>query len=979
MPSFPSASDQNPLIGRLRALCAHADNGDDIRVKFRYTNAQGRVEQVENGWVYRLVERNHLGNMVVQIEVELEEGIHVRWFRVDRMENLITSEEVEVLGAPETLTEGMSKYDTLAQLIADGPDSPTVSFTATTDAGETKEIRRAYVLGVTPAGPRTNNRERVMVRVHDSELNHAFDVNSINNLVIDEPVVQDTPVESVYDTLTRLVSEGSNSTTVNFTYTERTGEVQRIQNATVHQTWPAYPQINVNEAVVKVLLPNSSERYLFAIDRISDLAVTVDTRDVLERLVGAEGVTVSFTHDSDEGMERIENAYVIQVDADVVRVSTKGQVAPRYAHSMYIGRILNLIVNEPVVQDTPVVDEPVVQDTPVMSIYDTLVRVTAVSLDSPTVSFTNTDSTGGTRELRRVYVLQIAPARPELGITEAQVEVRAYGRNTSETFNISNISNLVVDERVAGELPVENIYDILTRVASENSSTQTVSFTYTHRVDGAQRIHNARVLQTWLAYPQLDVNEAVVKVILQGNTEGQLFAIDRISNLGVNADMREALERIVGVEGYTVSFADAASHSHWSGMHLIEVTSERAKFVRDPRIHPRYSLKVLFEDISNLIVSNDVPDEANPVALTPWPGGSGRNTDRPMTGDVVDPRIITGAPTANPLAGHYFDGTDPATVSATLSQADTEETTLLLELFAYLSSRHAEGHNDDLSFTYTNARGRVERIQHGWVTGVEPVNRNGNPVVTVEMDDRTRTFRVDRMDDISTSAGPSAIPDFPWLSAARFVVFDVLPLAEEVEYFSSLMTPSSTVVNFTYRNAQGRVENISNGTVVDVQGRNRNGNFVITVETPERQGDRARTFRVDRITNLVVVFDPTSEQAISERSAVDYVDFDALDAAAEAAGLGTTQERVDRLLNYLLRDRTMETTITFDYTSAQGARSLVEQLTLMSVSESRHHSGKNILLGFLEQSDGLFARKVFRTDRIQNITVDCRPLPANLG
>jgi predicted DNA-binding transcriptional regulator YafY len=773
MPSFPS--DQNPLIGRLRALCAHADNGDDIRVKFRYTNAQGRVEQVENGWVYRLVERNHLGNMVVQIEVELEEGIHVRWFRVDRMENLITSEEVEVLGAPETLTEGMSKYDTLAQLITDGPDSPTVSFTATTDAGETKEIRRAYVLGVTPAGPRTNNRERVMVRVHDSELNQAFDVHSINNLVVDEPVVQDTPV---------------------------------------------------------------------------------------------------------------------------------------------------------------------------MSIYDTLVRVTAVSLDSPTVSFTNTDSAGATRELRRVYVLQIAPARPELGITEAQVEVRAYGRNTSETFNISNISNLVVDERVAGELPVENIYDILTRVASENSSTQTVSFTYTHRVDGAQRIHNARVLQTWLAYPQLDVNEAVVKVILQGNTEGQLFAIDRISNLGVNADMREALERIVGVEGYTVSFADAASHSHWSGMHLIEVTSERAKFVRDPRIHPRYSLKIPFEDISNLIVSNDVPDE-----------------------DTVEAPTVTGTPAAEPLANQYFDGTDAATEAAT-AHADAEETVQLLQLFAYLSIRHSEGQNDELNFTYTNAQGRSERVRCGQLTGIESMNRNGNPIVTVEVDGRARTFRVDRMDDISTSVGPNTTPDFPGFDAGTFVELDVQSRSEEVEYFSSLITAEpSTVVNFTYTNAQGRVENITNGTVVQVEGRNRNGNFIITVEVPGRESVRARTFRVDRITNLVAVFNPANEQTTNapsvNYSAVDYVDFDALDAAAEA---GTDQENVVELLVELLVDFSAEPIISFDYTSAQGRSRHVTLLTPVSLRPSRH-IGNNVLVAFVEQGDGSFARKTFRTDRIQNIVV----------
>jgi predicted DNA-binding transcriptional regulator YafY len=773
MPSFPS--DQNPLIGRLRALCAHADNGDDIRVKFRYTNAQGRVEQVENGWVYRLVERNHLGNMVVQIEVELEEGIHVRWFRVDRMENLITSEEVEVLGAPETLTEGMSKYDTLAQLITDGPDSPTVSFTATTDAGETKEIRRAYVLGVTPAGPRTNNRERVMVRVHDSELNQAFDVHSINNLVVDEPVVQDTPV---------------------------------------------------------------------------------------------------------------------------------------------------------------------------MSIYDTLVRVTAVSLDSPTVSFTNTDSAGATRELRRVYVLQIAPARPELGITEAQVEVRAYGRNTSETFNISNISNLVVDERVAGELPVENIYDILTRVASENSNTQTVSFTYTHRIDGAQRIHNARVLQTWLAYPQLDVNEAVVKVILQGNTEGQLFAIDRISNLGVNADMREALERIVGVEGYTVSFADAASHSHWSGMHLIEVTSERAKFVRDPRIHPRYSLKIPFEDISNLIVSNDVPDE-----------------------DTVEAPTVTGTPAAEPLANQYFDGTDAATEAAT-AHADAEETVQLLQLFAYLSIRHSEGQNDELNFTYTNAQGRSERVRCGQLTGIESMNRNGNPIVTVEVDGRARTFRVDRMDDISTSVGPNTTPDFPGFDAGTFVELDVQSRSEEVEYFSSLITAEpSTVVNFTYTNAQGRVENITNGTVVQVEGRNRNGNFIITVEVPGRESVRARTFRVDRITNLVAVFNPANEQTTNapsvNYSAVDYVDFDALDAAAEA---GTDQENVVELLVELLVDFSAEPIISFDYTSAQGRSRHVTLLTPVSLRPSRH-IGNNVLVAFVEQGDGSFARKTFRTDRIQNIVV----------
>jgi predicted DNA-binding transcriptional regulator YafY len=389
-------------------------------------------------------------------------------------------------------------------------------------------------------------------------------------------------------------------------------------------------------------------------------------------------------------------------------------------------------------------------------------------------------------------------------------------------------------------------------------------------------------------------------------------------------------------------------------MHLIEVTSEVAKFVRDPRIHPRYSLKVPFEDISNLIVSNDVPDE-----------------------DTVEAPTVTGTPAAEPLANQYFDGTDAATEVAT-AHANTEETTLLLELFTYLSSRYAEGQDDELSFTYTNARGRVERIQHGWVTGVEPVNRNGNPIVTVEIDDRTRTFRIDRMDDISTSVGPNTTPNFPGFDAGTFVELDVLPLAEEVEYFSSLMTPSSTVVNFAYRNAQGRVENISNGTVVDVQGRNRNGNFVITVETPERQGDRARTFRVDRITNLVVVFDPTSEQAINEPaavdySAVDYVDFDALDAAAESAAAEEEEEgvnvHIDELVLEILVGPTEESVITFDYTSAQGSHRRVANVTPVSLRPSNTNPEKNVLVGFVEREDGLFARKTFRTDRIQNVTV----------
>jgi len=62
-----------------------------------------------------------------------------------------------------------------------------------------------------------------------------------------------------------------------------------------------------------------------------------------------------------------------------------------------------------------------------------------------------------------------------------------------------------------------------------------------------------------------------------------------------------------------------------------------------------------------------------------------------------------------------------------------------------------------------------------------------------------------------------------------------------------------------------------------------------------------------------------------------------------------------------------DTTLSFNYTTARGVQKSITGVTPAFIRESENHQGKSILVGFVEQEDGLFARKTFRTDRITNV------------
>jgi hypothetical protein len=62
-----------------------------------------------------------------------------------------------------------------------------------------------------------------------------------------------------------------------------------------------------------------------------------------------------------------------------------------------------------------------------------------------------------------------------------------------------------------------------------------------------------------------------------------------------------------------------------------------------------------------------------------------------------------------------------------------------------------------------------------------------------------------------------------------------------------------------------------------------------------------------------------------------------------------------------------DTTLYFDYTTARGVQKRITGVTPAFIRESENHEGKNILVGFVEQEDGTFVRKTFRTDRITNV------------
>jgi hypothetical protein len=63
-------------------------------------------------------------------------------------------------------------------------------------------------------------------------------------------------------------------------------------------------------------------------------------------------------------------------------------------------------------------------------------------------------------------------------------------------------------------------------------------------------------------------------------------------------------------------------------------------------------------------------------------------------------------------------------------------------------------------------------------------------------------------------------------------------------------------------------------------------------------------------------------------------------------------------------------TAEFDYVTARGSRKHVTKFTPSFIRPSERHQGKKILVGFVEQEDGTFVRKTFRTDRITNLVRD---------
>jgi hypothetical protein len=65
-----------------------------------------------------------------------------------------------------------------------------------------------------------------------------------------------------------------------------------------------------------------------------------------------------------------------------------------------------------------------------------------------------------------------------------------------------------------------------------------------------------------------------------------------------------------------------------------------------------------------------------------------------------------------------------------------------------------------------------------------------------------------------------------------------------------------------------------------------------------------------------------------------------------------------------------DATVSFNYTTARGSQKSITGLTPAFVRPSETHAGKNILVGFVEQEDGSFVRKTFRTDRITNLVRD---------
>jgi hypothetical protein len=65
-----------------------------------------------------------------------------------------------------------------------------------------------------------------------------------------------------------------------------------------------------------------------------------------------------------------------------------------------------------------------------------------------------------------------------------------------------------------------------------------------------------------------------------------------------------------------------------------------------------------------------------------------------------------------------------------------------------------------------------------------------------------------------------------------------------------------------------------------------------------------------------------------------------------------------------------DATVSFTYTTARGTTKSVTGLTPAFVRPSETHSGRFILVGFLPQEDGAFARKTFRTDRITDFIRD---------
>jgi hypothetical protein len=85
--------------------------------------------------------------------------------------------------------------------------------------------------------------------------------------------------------------------------------------------------------------------------------------------------------------------------------------------------------------------------------------------------------------------------------------------------------------------------------------------------------------------------------------------------------------------------------------------------------------------------------------------------------------------------------------------------------------------------------------------------------------------------------------------------------------------------------------------------------------------------------------------------------------------VSTLEANLSHVLN-VFSEFPHDITVSFDYVTARGTQKRLTGLTPAFVRPSETHTGKSILTGFMEQENGSFVRKTFRTDRITNLVRD---------